>query len=88
MKKFRTGTYRELIQTIEVTKESDKTVWFKLPNGSEDRCLKQSDSYQVFDSFEEAKEFLLNKNNSKLERLNNQVKSQVELIEQINKLSL
>lgn len=59
MKKYRTGKWNILIEVIEMTRESDSTIWFKDSSGNEDRCLKMSGSYQVWDSFQEAKNYLL-----------------------------
>lgn len=53
MKVYKTDGYKELIEEIEVTKVTDKSVW--LSNG---RSAKRGNFANYWDTIEEAKEYL------------------------------
>lgn len=53
MKVYKTGGYKELIEEIEATKVTEKSVW--LSNG---RSAKRSNYANYWDTIEEAKEHL------------------------------
>jgi len=61
MKKYKTGGYRELIQEVEITKETDKSVWvirgfMTQKVGSQAR--KRSESTNFFDTWDEAYDYI------------------------------
>lgn len=58
MKIYKTGGYKELIEEIEATKVTEKSVW--LSNG---RSAKRSNYANYWDTIEEAKEHLKEKYN-------------------------
>lgn len=57
------------IETIEITRETDKTVWFVNDNGNNVREAKSSDWRNWFDTFKDAKEFLINRKQSDIDDL-------------------
>jgi len=83
MKKYITGRYGSLIEEVEQVRESEVTIWFLNKDGKEDNCRKISGSSRVHDSFDEAKQYLLKKENEHLEKLNNWTKSSIERIDTI-----
>ena len=58
MKMYKTGGWKELIEVVEPTKVTDKSVW--LSNG---RSAKRSNYDNYWDTIEEAKEHLKEKYN-------------------------
>ena len=58
MKVYKTGGWKELIEEIEATKVTEKSVW--LSNG---RSAKRSNYANYWDTIEEAKEYLKEKYN-------------------------
>ncbi len=87
MKKHITGRYGSLIEEVEIIRETEVTIWFLDSKGREENCRKISAHSQVHDSFEEAKQYLLKKENEHLEKLNNWTKSSLERINIICALS-
>lgn len=58
--KYRAVTYSRKIEVVNIERESDKCVWLKpYENRKEQRELKISESVGYFDTWEEAREFLL-----------------------------
>lgn len=53
MKVYKTGGYKELIETVEAEKVTDKSVW--LSNG---RNARHSNYANYFDTIDDAKEFV------------------------------
>jgi len=79
--KYVTGNYGLLpIVKKEITRETDNSVWYMIKSMSgkevEQRSLKRSSWKNYFDTFEEAKQFLIEESMGKLsslqERLNNE----------------
>lgn len=87
MKKYITGGYSELIEVVEIEKESEHTIWYVDKKGFGQSCRKKSTYSQVWDSYDEAKQYLLDKENKHMEKLNNWLKSSVERINKICELS-
>lgn len=83
IKKYITGSYSELIKTVELERETEHTIWFKDKNGKGDSCRKQSSYSRVFDTFQEAKDYLLEVENNYLARYNNLVLNCVDKINRI-----
>lgn len=54
MKKYRTSPYGKLIETVEVERETEASVWI---NGQ--RNAKRTEYHSYFDTFAEAKQHLL-----------------------------
>ena len=65
MKKYRTGRFGDNpIEEIEISKETDKSVWTIEEWGGKkrkSRCLKKSDWHQYWNTWQEAKDFLMDK---------------------------
>ena len=87
MKKYRTGKWNILIEEIEMIRESESTIWFKDSKGIEDRCLKMSGSYQVWDSFQDAKDYLLKIQNDAIEKYCEYIERCQKAIVNINSLT-
>lgn len=87
MKKYITGRYNVLIEEVELIRETEVTIWYINSKGTEQNCRKIATYSQVHDSFEEAKQYLLQKENEHMEKLNNWLKSSVERINKICALS-
>ena len=72
MKKYRTNEYawRDLIEEVEITRETEKQVVVSVVLNSgkvrEDRSAKKSSSVNYFDTWEEAKLYLLERAESKV----------------------
>jgi hypothetical protein len=71
MTKYKTGGWGKfLIEKIEVEKETEKCVFIKRTDYKGkpilDRNNKRSDYYNFFDTFEEAKQFLLSKSYNRI----------------------
>ena len=60
---YRTGGWKELIETVEVERETDSSVWIK---GR--RNLKMSNYDCYWETMDEAKEYLSNHFSKKIER--------------------
>lgn len=88
MKKYRTGRWNVLIEEIEMIRESESNIWFKDSKGNEDRCLKKSGSYQVWDSFQEAKDYLVGVENKAIQQYIGYIERCNERIRNVNSLSL
>lgn len=87
MKKYRTGKRNVLIEEIEMIRESDSNIWFKDSRGIEDRCLKMSGNYQVWDSFQDAKDYLLKIQNNAIEKHSEHILRCQKAIVNINSLT-
>lgn len=83
IKKYITGSYGELIQTVTVERESEHTIWYVDKSGRGQSCRKQSSYSRVFDTFQEAKDYLLEVENNYLARYNSLVKNCVDQINRI-----
>jgi hypothetical protein len=55
------GWGREKIQRVLCDRETEKSVFISNPSGGADRFAKKSEYKNYFDTFEEAKNFLINK---------------------------
>ena len=68
MKKYKTGGYgKNLIQEVEIVRETEKQVVIASRNGSERREAKRSDYQNYFDEWQAAKDFLLEKAEKRVE---------------------
>ncbi len=61
MKMYKTGGWKELIEIVEVTKVTDKSIWI-----GERRTAKRSNYANYWDTIEEAKEHLKEKYEQKI----------------------
>lgn len=68
MKKFKASIYR--IEEVEVEKETDFFVWV-----GNYRCTKHSPGTKYFDTIEEAKEFVKDECNERIELAENRLKA-------------
>lgn len=70
MKLYRTGGYKELIEVIEATRVSEKCYWTNRRNFNgkvvEQRHIKKGSYDQVWETLEEAKEYLIDKTNREI----------------------
>ena len=78
MKMYKTGGWKELIEVVEPTKVTEKSVW--LANG---RIAKRSNYANYWDTIEEAKEHLKEKYNRMIESAERKIekaKSDLEVL--------
>lgn len=87
MKRYITGGYIELIETVTLERESEHTIWYLDKKGRKQSCRKKSAYAMVWNSFDEAKEYLLQKESKHIEQLNNWLKSSIERTTKICALS-
>lgn len=74
---YKTGGYRFPIEKVEITRKTDKSVWYMSETyhgkQKEHRELLMSSYYQWFESFDEAKDYLVSNLESIIEALNGRV---------------
>lgn len=80
--KYKRGGYREAIERVEITRETEKCVWEKVPAG-ERRHKKHSRSEIYYDTWEEAHADLLGHVNSKLEYAKRSVQATQETLDEV-----
>jgi hypothetical protein len=80
MKMYKTGGYKELIEVVEPTKVTEKSVW--LSNG---RSAKRSNYGNYWDTMEEAKEHLKEKYNRMIESAERKIERAKADLEALNK---
>ena len=73
MKKYKVSTWSILISEVEIERETNSSVFFKIGN-KERREAKESSYSAYFDSFEEAKKHLIDRTIRELESKKNSVK--------------
>jgi hypothetical protein len=65
MIKYRTRSYQDMkIEAVEVTRETDKTIWYISEfwdKGKERRASKNSGDDKYWDTWEQARDYLVNK---------------------------
>lgn len=87
MKYYKTGSYVNLIEECEATKETEKSIYIKNEyNEKEERVMKSSSYLNYFKSYDEAKCFLETKKLFKIEQLENSLKRHKLELEEIYKL--
>lgn len=79
MKKYRTGGF-ELIEKIEVQRETYQTVWI------EGRMFRKNSSWQFYDTFEDARRHLVHEELEKIDLLQKKIGLANERIEKIKAL--
>ncbi|MCK9568927.1 hypothetical protein M0R72_08300 [Candidatus Pacearchaeota archaeon] len=84
MKKFRTF-YNEKIEEIETLKETEKSVTYL--NGDRHPRM-TNDFYCHFDTWQEAKDFLIDRENTAIAKLLNEVKQHQDTLEKIEAMQL
>ena len=75
------------ISEYEVTKTSDKSVWYITSRGNADRDLRSTNYYSWFDTFEEAKEFIVKKADLKYNSLVMQLCNAKEKLEEAKNIT-
>ena len=80
MKMYKTGGYKELIEVVEPTKVTEKSVW--LSNG---RSAKRSNYGNYWDTMEEAKEHLKEKYNRMIESAERKIEKAKADLEALDK---
>ena len=80
MKMYKTGGWKELIEVVEPTKVTDKSVW--LANG---RSAKKSNYGNYWDTMEEAKEHLKEKYKRMIESAERKIENAKADLEALNK---
>lgn len=74
MKKYKIEKYSDEIKTVQILRETEKSVFFnRFSNSSEFRELKRTEWHCYFDSFEEAKKYLLDRFKNKITSLKKQL---------------
>jgi len=88
MIKYKADIFRpSKIEVVEVIKETKSTIWIKQPGWDRKLCVRKYgrvDNY--FDTFQQAKEFLLEKSKQKLTTLNNEIRHISAIMAKIEKL--
>jgi len=77
---YKTGGYKELIEVVEPTKVTEKSVW--LSNG---RSAKRSNYGNYWDTMEEAKEHLKEKYNRMIDSAERKIEKAKTDLEALNK---
>ena len=77
---YKTGGWKELIEVVEPTKVTEKSVW--LPNG---RSAKRSNYGNYWDTMEEAKEHLKKKYNRMIESAERKIEKSKANLEALSK---
>jgi len=80
--KYKRGGYREAIERVEITRESEKCVWEKVPRG-EHRHNKHSRSEIYYDTWEEAYVALLEQTTSMFEHAKQRVIIAQETLDEV-----
>jgi hypothetical protein len=88
MKKYyRVYNFGTEISEIEIIKETEHTIWYKSKSGSERQERKNTSDTKHFETFKEAKEYLINKYSDRIEYYENQLKIAIETLEKIKLLT-
>ena len=66
MKKYRVTTYLNGFHEVNITKETDQFVFLPRKLGGETREKKKTEQHAYFDTFDEAKNWLINKHKQAL----------------------
>lgn len=91
MIKYKTSNYGERITKVEVERETENFVWEKINDTRSDRRAKIATWASYFDSFEEAKQYLLNAAKEKVEFYKDQLqraKSELGQLESLKEKQL
>lgn len=78
MRKYKTGGWKELIEEVEIVKETDRCVFFRqdyFGKMREIRQAKRSSSTNYWNTIKEAKEFLKGKAEGRIESYEERIKS-------------
>ena len=80
---YKTNTF-DGIEKVEIERDTEKTVWIKLQHITKTtQFRKKSDSWNFFDTFEEAKQFLIEKHEKTISSLENRINYERERIHKI-----
>lgn len=85
MKMFKTNSWSIDIYTINVKKATPKSVWVCSKNGDVSLCRRLGEHFQYHDTFNEAKEFLLKRENEFLKKHSENLES-IQKLEEPNDL--
>ena len=97
MKRYRTSKYSIEIEEFELVKETEKTIWFKNPiqrwaseeiTLREEKELKETIYNTWHDTFEDAKNYLVQREKNRIEFLLKEIEISSKKIEKINQLNL
>lgn len=87
MKKFRTR-WDDQIESFEVVKETEKQIVFIKTGWNnktiEERELKESSYHKWHNSFDEAKQYLINKQSNRIKSLEKQIEDSKRIVEKLN----
>lgn len=86
MKKYKTK-WRNEIEEVEILRETDKCVFLKGRNGGEDKELKRTSWHNFFNTWEEARSFLLGKAKGKLDRANRDVSGCIHNLNEVEDMT-
>lgn len=75
--------YSKTIEKMEIERETEQTVFYKSSGGKIVSDRKQSSYYNYFDTFEDARKFILNRINLSLESLKAQMISKQKDLEDV-----
>lgn len=85
MKKYRTW-YDDRIEAVEAVKETANYVTIRetwMGRASDSRCAKRSDSMNYFDSWAEARDFLVDREKAEIDRARNEMDMHTERLAKI-----
>lgn len=87
MKYYKTGSYNELIKEVEVSRETDKSLYIKNKiNNREEKVLKRGMYHNYFTSYENAKHFLKTTQSRKIELLQDSLECEIIKLKKIKEL--
>ena len=85
MKMYKTGGWKELIEVVEPTKVTEKSVWFANRRSANRRSAKRSNYANYWDTLEEAKEHLREKYKRIIESAERKIEKAKADLEALNK---
>lgn len=91
MHKYEISKFDYKIKKIEIEKETEKTIWIKdkwnSGNNSLTQCRKDSEWNKYFDTFQDAKNYLIDKCENKIKSLNEKINKENENLKTLIKLT-
>ena len=89
MIKYRTSSLSEIPKPVEIVRETSACVFLKLkkssynPNGGERRELKMSEYYQYHDTWEDARQWMLDRAIENVDRYKQSLEAATKILQQI-----
>ncbi len=83
MKKYQIGMYGDDITEVDVIRETDKCVFVRTSGGQERRERKDAGYYRKFDSWEQARDVLIERTQRRLKSLQDQVHAESDRLAEL-----